>query len=240
MNREEAEIYARNMSYEDALFNLTKAKAIPYKKATLIKVYELIQTLSQEPCGDTVSRILKRMWNCRGKRTTSIDKVKMEQIIREELPSVTKKTLECDDTVSRGVFDQVRWERDIAIEQLHELGYELGQKIEPCDAISRQAVMDCFKKWQPYMATRLWDFEQELSKLPTVTQKCEKCAMNGSGSKYCDNCGQKSGHWIPIPYELDYETDAECSLCHEKFIAAIDYNYCPKCGCRMQKSEDEG
>lgn len=39
------------------------------------------------------------------------------------------------ETVSRGVFEQVRWERDIAVEQLHELGYELGQKIEPnpCD-----------------------------------------------------------------------------------------------------------
>ena len=36
------------------------------------------------------------------------------------------------------------------------------------DLISRQAVMDCFKKWQPYMATRIWDFEQELSALPSV------------------------------------------------------------------------
>lgn len=27
------------------------------------------------------------------------------------------------------------WERDIAIEQLHELGYEFGQKIKPTDKI---------------------------------------------------------------------------------------------------------
>lgn len=40
---------------------------------------------------------------------------------------------------------------------------------EPCeDAISRQAVLDCFKKWQPYMATRLHEFERELSDLPSV------------------------------------------------------------------------
>lgn len=45
----------------------------------------------EEPCGDAISRILKRMWNCRGEHTTSIDKVKMEQIIRDELPSVTPK-----------------------------------------------------------------------------------------------------------------------------------------------------
>ena len=50
-----------------------------------------IQALSQEPCDDVVSRILARMWNCRGKHTTSIDKVKMEQIIRDELPSVTRQ-----------------------------------------------------------------------------------------------------------------------------------------------------
>lgn len=43
---------------------------------------------------------------------------------------------------------------------------------QPCtDCISRQAAMDCFKKWQPYMSTRLWDFEQELSKLPSVKQE---------------------------------------------------------------------
>jgi len=36
------------------------------------------------------------------------------------------------------------------------------------DLISRQAVIDCFKKWQPYMATRLHEFENELSELPTI------------------------------------------------------------------------
>ena len=43
----------------------------------------------------------------------------------------------CADTVSRGVFEQVMWERDTAIEQLRELGYELGQKIEKCGAEMR-------------------------------------------------------------------------------------------------------
>lgn len=27
-----------------------------------------------------------------------------------------------------GSFDQIKWERDLAIEQLRDLGYELGQK----------------------------------------------------------------------------------------------------------------
>lgn len=42
--------------------------------------------------------------------------------------------------------------------------------VEVCeDCISREDVMKCFKKWQPYMATRLWDYEQELKELPSVT-----------------------------------------------------------------------
>ena len=34
-------------------------------------------------------------------------------------------------TVGIDVHKQVMWERNLAIEQLHELGYEFGQKIEP-------------------------------------------------------------------------------------------------------------
>jgi len=52
----------------------------------------IIKALEQEPCGDAISRILKRMWNCRGNHTTSIDKVKMEQIIRDELSSATTES----------------------------------------------------------------------------------------------------------------------------------------------------
>ena len=48
----------------------------------------------------------------------------------------------CEDSISRGVFEQVMWERDVAIGQLKELGYEFGAKIEPCeDAISRTEVI---------------------------------------------------------------------------------------------------
>lgn len=48
---------------------------------------------------------------------------------------------------------------------------------------------------------------------------------------------RESGEWIPIPYELDCQSDAECSLCHGQFINAIRYDYCPYCGAYMKKSE---
>ena len=35
------------------------------------------------------------------------------------------------DAVPRGAYDQVRWERDIAMQQLETLGYELGEKVIP-------------------------------------------------------------------------------------------------------------
>lgn len=54
--------------------------------------------------------------------------------------------LEQDNTVSLEAFKQVMWERDIAIEQLHELGYEFGQKIEPSGDLIRRQAMDEIKE----------------------------------------------------------------------------------------------
>ena len=34
------------------------------------------------------------------------------------------------EAVSKGLYDQIKWERDIALEQLEELGISLGQKID--------------------------------------------------------------------------------------------------------------
>lgn len=50
---------------------------------------------------------------------------------------------------------------------------------------------------------------------------------------------QKLGHWIPTPYELDYETDAKCSLCDAWIVDAMSYNYCPNCGAKMIKEVKE-
>lgn len=54
----------------------------------------------------------------------------------------------CEDTVSRGVFEQVVWERDVAIDKLKELGYGFGEKIRTDDdSISRQASIAALKKY---------------------------------------------------------------------------------------------
>lgn len=45
MTREEAEVYAQNMSFEDAIYNLSQARCIPYRKATFIKIKELLSII---------------------------------------------------------------------------------------------------------------------------------------------------------------------------------------------------
>lgn len=48
MTREEAEEYAKVMSYREAVYNASKGKCIPYHKATLIKLYELMAMIESK------------------------------------------------------------------------------------------------------------------------------------------------------------------------------------------------
>lgn len=48
MTREEAEKYAENMTYREAIYNLKQAKSVPHRKATFIKVNELLDELEQD------------------------------------------------------------------------------------------------------------------------------------------------------------------------------------------------
>lgn len=53
------------------------------------------------------------------------------------------------DAVSRGVHEQVRWERDVAIEQLESYGVSLGEK---ADVVKVVRCKDCkhFIQGEPY------------------------------------------------------------------------------------------
>lgn len=43
MTLEEAKEYAKTMDYEEAVYNALQGRAVPYKKATKIKLYELLE-----------------------------------------------------------------------------------------------------------------------------------------------------------------------------------------------------
>lgn len=48
MTREEAEEYAKEMTYRNAVYNALQGKCIPYRKATLIKLYELLDIVEEQ------------------------------------------------------------------------------------------------------------------------------------------------------------------------------------------------
>ena len=137
-------------------------------------IAETIPT-EQEPCDDVVSRILTRMWNCRGKHTTSIDKVKMEQIIRDELPSVTFKSIGCDDVVSRE-----------AVLKLKHHKPEYGDMIYAFDVEQLPSVTQKSGKWI------LLD---ECANSGYYCSRCQKKLVKEGWSdtvkkiKFCPNCG---------------------------------------------------
>ena len=48
MNNQEAEEFAKDMTYRDAVYNALQGKCIPYRKATLIKLYELFDRIDPQ------------------------------------------------------------------------------------------------------------------------------------------------------------------------------------------------
>ena len=73
----------------------------------------------------------------------------------------------CEDTVSRGVFEQVMWERDVAIDQLKELGYGFGEKLKTghwiiisptdmyCSECNEIEHLDTSRRFCAYCGTRM-------------------------------------------------------------------------------------
>ena len=132
---------------------------LPHMSIMGTEAYDLaIKALEQQPCEDCISRqavldiiYFEDKWLYDAKSHNADTKIVFSGLESrvKALPSVTPKGVTITDFT-----DKCR---------------ECG-RIKPCeDCISREAVMKCFKKWQPYMATRLLDYEQELKELPSVT-----------------------------------------------------------------------
>ena len=79
-----------------------------------------------------------------------------------------------------GAIDQIQWERDMAIKQLHDLGYGLGEKVKKSsNLIDRQAAIDAAIKatddWDGgYNITRANMIEKELNDLPSAQLEIEE------------------------------------------------------------------
>ena len=168
----------------------------------------------------------------------------------------------CDDMVSRGVFDQVRWERDIAISQLKVLGYELGQKVEPCEnTISRQAVLDLAKKGVLVSNGNFESVCKAINELPSVNMPCEdsisredleECkelmtdingdtvfAVRMSDIRQLPSVNlTKTGHWIDIMVgDMPAQACDRCNTFYPLAYTGGGHKYCPNCGAKMESEE---
>lgn len=91
------------------------------------------------------------------------------EFIEDELPPVTPKIPSSDDCVSLEVYKQVIWERDIAIEQLKELGYGFGEKIRTSDDfVSRADLLAQINESWETIETKI-DFVNIVKALSSVT-----------------------------------------------------------------------
>ena len=118
---------------------------------------------------------------------------------------------------------QVMWERDIAIEQLHELGYELGQKIEPCDdAVSR------LDKIRQIIAIPNSVIQEDVMKYQMI---CELLKDE------LPSVTQKSGKWHRKHDSIVNDWFWECDKCSCGY--QHEYNYCPNCGAKMESEDKE-
>ena len=88
-----------------------------------------------------------------------------------------------EDMVSREMFEQIMWERDLAIQQLKDLGYGLGEKPKEND--------DDTMEWIQHIDPRFDNSGRWL-------RKCSKCGYvtrNYGHENFCPNCGRRKD-WV--------------------------------------------
>ena len=142
---------------------------------------------------------LKSLNYCDGEETQEVAQaIDMAIKALEQQPS--------EDCVSLEVYKQVVWERDIAIEQLKELGYSFGEKISTSDdCVSRQAVIDMtglsnwFDSSDDYNS-----FVEDLCKLPPVTPTQCIAAVRFSKDDLREICNER------IEIECTHGTCKDC------------------------------
>ena len=111
---------------------------------------------------------------------------------------------------SREYVGQLRWERDLAIQQLKDLGYGLGEKIRTDgDTISRQAAIDALTEYGNGRTVYISVEEafRRIEQLPSAQPEIIRC----KDCKYCE-------HW--------YADKGRCFLWHEGGIDVFEDGFC--------------
>lgn len=77
--------------------------------------------------------------------------------------------------------------------------------------LDRNQVIELYKKYQPYMATRIFAYEKALRELPVVEER-------------------PHGEWIYKDMKGQF-----CSVCDAQSV--WKFNFCPNCGADMRKEQ---
>ena len=88
----------------------------------------------------------------------------------------------------RELIEQLRWERDIAIQQLKDLGYGLGEKPRTDDTISRQAAIEALNG----IINRFEQILRDIRESKVDDSVCGMCeydgAFVGQSGDWCNEC----------------------------------------------------
>lgn len=104
----------------------------PKRESDMKEAFEKIKERLEEEVAYQSSKADKAGKTCAFEEITVVKaREKMAECYEHAIEIVNQVAEENKNKyVSIGAYKQVEWERDIAIEQLHELGYEFGQKID--------------------------------------------------------------------------------------------------------------
>ncbi len=79
MTENEAIEYAKTMTFRDAIYNLKQARCIPYKKATFIKINELLEIIEKDTEKELAESIIALIPHL----PTKSDKARMQTATKE-------------------------------------------------------------------------------------------------------------------------------------------------------------
>lgn len=153
-------------------------------------------------------------------------------------------------------IEQIKWERDTAIQQLKDLGYGLGEKPRTDgDCISRQTAIDLWDKYHPYIATKAMEYDRDLRALPpvqpdiardiaTIIENEKDMRVILSGAE------RKKGEWAPTYSDCgdDVWVVWKCSECgyvrkkgwdHTSDGERPDALFCEMCNADMRGEQNE-
>ena len=147
------------------------------------------------------------------------------KITQDEYKDLIKKLEGHDEAITA----QIKWERDTAINQLQQLGYGLGEKIEPCeDCVSREALKERFRWLEKATKYGNEDAEQQHFSYSTMMMYEIKDEIDNVIDSLPSVKPQRpKGKWIPLDGDLK-----KCSVCGEYSLCPS--KFCCSCGAEME------